>query len=201
MVPTRSEADKISKKNQILDNALEIFLNKGYEGARVSEIVKLSGIAQGTFYLYFSSKEDVFVAIAERFFEDLIKVIFETLEDGNSLIDKMEATINGLADFVREGHQLMTLVHSPVASSILGRQDLSDRFNLEISRLLNVVSTMLEEGIEKGEIRPCQPQLTAFIVVSAIHEVLETATIAFPEEMIGSVVDELKQFIRAALQA
>jgi AcrR family transcriptional regulator len=201
MVPTRSEADKLNKKQQILDNAVQVLLSKGYEDTRISEIVKLSGIAQGTFYLYFSSKEDLFVAIAESFFGELTEKIFELLEVGNSLMDKMEATINGLADFIRERQQLMTLMHSPVASSILGRQELSDFFNSEIGRLLNVVSTMLEEGIEKGEIRPCQPQFTAFIIVSAIHEVLETATITFSEEMVGSVVDELKQFMRAALQA
>lgn len=56
---------RIDKKERIIQSAIDVFSEKGIEKATISEIVKKAGIAQGTFYLYFSSKLAVMPAIAE----------------------------------------------------------------------------------------------------------------------------------------
>ncbi len=58
-----SEAERTG---QILTAAREVFQEKGYEDATVSDIVRRAGVAQGTFYLYFPSKKDVVVELARR---------------------------------------------------------------------------------------------------------------------------------------
>lgn len=57
------------RREQILDAAVEVFGSKGYAEATVAGIAAAAGIAKGTFYLYFPSKEEIFTAIlAERSF-------------------------------------------------------------------------------------------------------------------------------------
>ncbi|UUZ87039.1 TetR/AcrR family transcriptional regulator [Paenibacillus sp. P26] len=51
--------------------ALELFQTKGYHSTKVSDIVKAAGIAQGTFYLYFKSKEDLFRKAAEECMDEI----------------------------------------------------------------------------------------------------------------------------------
>ena len=49
---------KAERKEQLLQTAYELFLSKGYESVSVDEIIKKAGIAKGTYYYYFKSKEE-----------------------------------------------------------------------------------------------------------------------------------------------
>jgi AcrR family transcriptional regulator len=55
------------RRQQLLEAATWVFARKGYRRAAVSDIIARAGVARGTFYLYFKSKEEVFLAIVEDF--------------------------------------------------------------------------------------------------------------------------------------
>jgi AcrR family transcriptional regulator len=57
------------KKDNLIEAALKLFEEQGYHATKVSDIVREAGVAQGTFYLYFKSKEDMFRSIAESCLE------------------------------------------------------------------------------------------------------------------------------------
>jgi AcrR family transcriptional regulator len=59
------------KKDNLIQAALKLFEEQGYHTTKVSDIVREAGVAQGTFYLYFKSKEDVFRCIAEACLEEI----------------------------------------------------------------------------------------------------------------------------------
>src|SRR5438093_10868471 len=61
------------RREQLLDAALAVFSAEGYSSAKVSDIVGRAGVAQGTFYLYFRSKQEVVLALFERFQEALLE--------------------------------------------------------------------------------------------------------------------------------
>ncbi len=56
-----------AREKEILEVAIEIFAQKGYKKTHVSDIVSEVGIAQGTFYLYFNSKKDLFLKLIDEF--------------------------------------------------------------------------------------------------------------------------------------
>jgi AcrR family transcriptional regulator len=60
-----SEAQKESRRQQILDAALRGFSQEGFHNTTIADIVRGSGVSQGTFYLYFATKDDVIVALAD----------------------------------------------------------------------------------------------------------------------------------------
>jgi AcrR family transcriptional regulator len=61
------------RREQLLNAALAVFSAEGYSAAKVSDIVGRAGVAQGTFYLYFRSKQEVMLALFERFQGALIE--------------------------------------------------------------------------------------------------------------------------------
>ena len=65
---------KAPARQRLLTAAAEVFFEEGYSAARVSDVVARAEVAQGTFYLYFKSKEAVFVALDEMFFAELLAV-------------------------------------------------------------------------------------------------------------------------------
>lgn len=74
---TRITKDPETRKAELIDAAEELFRTRGYHQTSVSDIVKNIGVAQGTFYYYFETKEDVLEAIISR----IVILIFNELEE------------------------------------------------------------------------------------------------------------------------
>ncbi len=65
-MPKISEAQKETRHQQILDAALTCFSRDGFHNTTTADIVRESGVSQGTLYLYFATKEDIVVALADE---------------------------------------------------------------------------------------------------------------------------------------
>ena len=63
------------RKNEILDAAEELFVTKGYDGTSTGDILDKVGIARGTLYYHFKSKEDILDALIERISASMIREI------------------------------------------------------------------------------------------------------------------------------
>lgn len=66
---SRIVLDRETRRAQIVDAAIEVFAAKGYRVASIADIIAEAGVARGTFYLYFQSKEEAFHAVLDRFHE------------------------------------------------------------------------------------------------------------------------------------
>src|SRR5437660_12011340 len=75
------------KRERILDAAVRVFAEKGFFGAKVSEIAREAGVADGTIYLYFKSKDDLLISL----FEDRMERINGALRSELARLDSAEA--------------------------------------------------------------------------------------------------------------
>jgi len=80
---TREQFEEIreSKKNLIMETALELFANEGYHTVSISKITKTAGISKGLIYNYFESKEELIQEIVFNGFNDILK-LFDPNKDG-----------------------------------------------------------------------------------------------------------------------
>ncbi|MDX9974761.1 MAG: helix-turn-helix domain-containing protein, partial [FCB group bacterium] len=69
------------RPNQILSAAVEVFAEKGFRAATMDEIAAAAGITKGTIYLYFASKEELFLAMTRRHFERVLALLPEVSLD------------------------------------------------------------------------------------------------------------------------
>ncbi|MFX1342535.1 MAG: TetR/AcrR family transcriptional regulator, partial [Promethearchaeota archaeon] len=77
---------KIRAKKRIVDAAIQVFAEKGYHQAKMTDIAKKLGVSKGTIYQYFKSKEDLFKAVVQIPLEKVREEpIAELLESGNLL--------------------------------------------------------------------------------------------------------------------
>jgi AcrR family transcriptional regulator len=65
--PKRTLLAPENRRRQLLDAATWVFARKGYRRAQISDVIARAGVARGTFYLYFKSKEQIFLSIVEDF--------------------------------------------------------------------------------------------------------------------------------------
>lgn len=77
------------KHTAILDAAYELFGSGGFYETKMSEVAEQAGIAKGTVYLYFKSKEELFMAVTRRDCEGFLMQLQEKLKDSESLAGKL----------------------------------------------------------------------------------------------------------------
>lgn len=78
------------KHEVILDSAFEIFGKKGFYDTKISDITEHAGIAKGTMYLYFKSKEELFSAVTKRDWEKFLRDLNYQLKSADGLLDKLQ---------------------------------------------------------------------------------------------------------------
>lgn len=107
----------MSKKEKIVYAAIECFREKGIEKTKISDIVKSAGIAQGTFYLYFSSKLSVVPAIAEVMVEKMIRAVEEKTKNSSSFLETFSQIVDAIFDFTKEHYEIQALIYLGLAST------------------------------------------------------------------------------------
>ncbi|WP_188454778.1 TetR family transcriptional regulator [Virgibacillus oceani] len=106
-----------NKKELIIQSAINVFREKGIEKTKISDIVKGAGIAQGTFYLYFSSKFAVMPSIAEVMVERMLDEIRDNLKDDSTFAEKLEKVIEAVFQITSEYREIFALIYSGLAAT------------------------------------------------------------------------------------
>jgi len=146
--PTRERADKHDK---ILEAAIAVFAEKGFHHARISDIAKRAGVADGTIYLYFRNKDDVLLSI----FEEKMEMLTGGLRDALAPVEDPLERIRVFARF----HFQQVQDHRALAEVLQIELRLSNKFLKEyrpekLWGYLNVFASIVREGQERGLIHP-----------------------------------------------
>src|SRR5262252_8863720 len=91
---TRTVAATVSKRDAILRAAIDVFAGRGYFNAQVADVAKAAGVAAGTVYLYFRSKDDLLVSIFER-------TMREAIADGKACVAPLADPVAQLRQIAR----------------------------------------------------------------------------------------------------
>ena len=91
------ESDKRLKRQRLLSESLRLFREKGYEDTTVAEITQAAGVAKGTFFNYFPTKEDVLLALGEQTLGRMQQVEASELFGSGSTQRKVSVLFQSLA--------------------------------------------------------------------------------------------------------
>lgn len=138
------------RRQEILTIAGDFFHAKGYRNTSVEEIIKKAGIAKGTFYHYFRSKEDVLDALVQ----DLVAQMVEAgrhIADHATLtaVEKIRLILQGVGQSAHDAPgEIMENLHLPE------NRELHERSNVETIRALGpVMADIVEQGNTEGVFR------------------------------------------------
>jgi len=101
----KREQTKVQNRQLILDAAREVFGALGYDSATVRDIIRRTGLAAGTFYNYYRSKEEVFTALADegaRRFGPILRALREQAPDFESFV---RGAVAAYFDFLADEHR------------------------------------------------------------------------------------------------
>lgn len=89
---------KLEKRKKLLDSSYELFVEKGISNVSIAEICQKAGIAKGTFYLYFTSKEDIARALNRRISFTLMQKAYDKVNHNRK--DTFADNVITMANFI-----------------------------------------------------------------------------------------------------
>lgn len=190
-------------KRRLLDAAEIVFNDKGYQGARVSDIVGQAGAAQGSFYLHFENKRAVYLELIDGFFSHLMD---ETLGQYPAAQIKKPADMRAqlkeiwatLILFCRSHPMLTRLVLD--AQSALPPED-RERLNRHFENIAEVLSHYLRATTQNSLTKPLNPDLMGWVVLGMIERALYFAVFVAPDSKADDLARDLTTFELSGLLA
>ena len=143
---------------KLLRAAEVIFGEKGYERASIADITRKSGVALGTFYVYFPDKQSIFVEVVDELGERLRRLIAESVSGFDHRIDVEREGLRAFFEFAREHPNLYRVVRQAEFVDEACYRRYYDRFAKGYVRGLT-------QAMEGGEIRTMDPEVLAYCLM------------------------------------
>lgn len=168
-------SDTDDKRTRILQAAVKVFGRSGLERGKIADIATEAGIGKGTVYEYFRSKEEIFAAMIEGFFQEINQAFQPVLSGNQPPVEKITRLIDYSFDFL---DQLMqsdqaedwTIMMEIFAQGMRadGDPQLQGATARAVHSAIDQFIPMLEEGISAGIFRDVDPPYFALVLFGAL---------------------------------
>ncbi len=155
----REQIIRDAKSGLILDAARKVFAEKGYHNTHLEEIASAAGFSKATLYNYYSDKETIFLCLANRDFEHLLKEMKNNLDPKAKFIDVFEKMARIVLSFFGEhfAFVLATVNYRTVERAQMEKisechDALFAEFKRKFASILDVFIDMIGEAKKRGEI-------------------------------------------------
>lgn len=179
------------RQAELLDAAQELFVAKGIAATTIEDITNRAGVAKGSFYLQYKSKDDIVVGLQDRFSERFSARLASAVEGKADWRDKLDALVNAFyVGYLREVelHDVL-YYYAPVA-----RRERTPSKTAPV----DVIRAVLAEGTAAGAFRIDDVELTALLVYHAIHGAFEASWQQGRRQSRAAIVGAAQQLVRRA---
>lgn len=148
--PGKRKIQAMETKKKLLESALSLFKEKGFEAVTIEEIARRAGTAKGSFYTYFSTKSDIIIE-EFRAFDAYYRKYSRNLKRCTSAGDKLTAFTRAQARYIRDkiGVDMLKVLY---ANQVITEG--SNRVIIDENRFwFSLIRNIMEEGRERGEFR------------------------------------------------
>ncbi|MBM7542785.1 TetR/AcrR family transcriptional regulator [Amphibacillus cookii] len=152
----------IDRKKQIVDAATNSFSLFGYKATTIDQIAKIANVGKGTIYTFYKNKEELFHEIISSLIREMKDVVETILEEDLPFYEKADRALFKLLEF-RTDHQLMIKLIQEEKE--LGTPAVKEVIQNIENMIIDYLKNIIQKSIEKGEIKPCNPELTAFVML------------------------------------
>lgn len=149
-------------KRKIFETSMKLFAEKGYDATSVEEITSKVGVAKGTLYYHFNSKEEIFNFLVEEGMKLLINSIEIKISKCDNTLDKIKAVSLIQLKAVLKYENLLTIV----LSQTWGNESRNVFCKQKVIEYIDVIQGIVQEGVDNGDIVNCNAEVLASEIFS-----------------------------------
>jgi AcrR family transcriptional regulator len=191
------------RRREILDAALHLFLTKGFDETTVQGIARDAGVAIGTVYLYFSSKEHVLLGLHEEFhqgleerFADVHNQLREQASNGQDVpyTEFVDATLDAEVTYCLEHKDVLEVI-----ARYIPRPDVAREALIGNRRFIEAMAESFSRGMQKGILHTTDAEMTAYLLSTAVGETIRNSIVYGDPPDLDRLVAQAKELFHKAL--
>jgi len=167
--PARDGRTRPETRERLLEAATIVFAEKGYYAAAVDDIVQVSQTSKGSFYNFFPSKQDLFLALVDRLADRLVARIEEAIATQKGALSKVDAALKAALDDLSKHRRIARILFIEAVG--LGHA-FNEKFFQVHSKFAGLIEKYLTKAVEEGAIPEIDTRLAALAWFGAINEVV-----------------------------
>lgn len=180
-------------KRKIFETSMKLFAEKGYDATSIEEITATVGVAKGTLYYHFSSKEEIFNFLIEEGMKLLQNSIDIKTAKYDNYIDKLKAIILIQIKIVMKYEDLITIL----LSQFWGNETRNQKCKKHVYDYIKKIENIVKEGIEKKQIKDGNPK----VIASEIYGLIcSTLVCKLRNEKEIDIIDLYKEFENTVIE-
>ncbi len=183
----------VATRQRLLEAAEQVFGELGYHDASIVKITEAAGVAQGTFYLYFASKQQIFDELMRDLNRRVRRAMSEGAEQGRTRVEQEQLGFQGFFRFTAEHAALYRIIRQAEFVS-------PPSLRYHYDAIAKGYVEGLREAMERGEIPRADPEVLAWALMG-IGELVGMKWILWDErsELPPDVLEEVKALIARVL--
>ena len=160
---------RLNKKEDIIKAAAKLFSEKSFHDVKMDEIAEELGIAKGTIYLYFKSKEKLYLEILEESYESIEALLEKEIAIDEPSPLKLKKVLGIIFGFYRRNLDVLKILSRDETHLIKEHFEFTEHWRL---RRLKLYERILEKGIKEGSFSIQNPKLTSLIIFGLVRSVM-----------------------------
>ena len=149
-------------KRKIFEISMKLFSEKGYDATSIEEITAVVGVAKGTLYYHFNSKEEIFYFLVDEGMKLLINSIEIKTAKCKNTIDKLRAISLIQLKSVKKYEELLIIV----MSQAWGNEPRNIFCKKKVFEYISLIKKIIEDGMKNNDIKECNPEILASQIFS-----------------------------------
>ena len=162
-------SSRVVKKNNIIKIAANLFSQKSFHDVTMDEIAEKVGVAKGTIYLYFSSKDNLYLEILEHPFGSIEALLEKEVNTASLAPEKLKKVLAIIIKFYRGNIDVLKILSRDETHLIQEHHDLTEKWRL---RRIELYEKIIEKGIKEGSFKTRNTELAALILYGAVGAVM-----------------------------
>jgi TetR/AcrR family fatty acid metabolism transcriptional regulator len=135
------------KYHRIIEAATKVFAKKGFYQAKISEIAREAGVADGTIYIYFENKDDVLISLFEEQMKAVLDNMVVQVSKKDDPIEKLENFALAHLRLVEQNKNMAEIIQVEVRQS---SKFVKEYKNEPFSKYLDIIADIIRQGQQKG---------------------------------------------------
>jgi len=184
-------------KRAIFDSAIKIFSGSGYEGATMDVIAVNAGVAKGTLYYHFKSKEEIFKYVITEGMNVIMEQIEEATGAEEDSLIKLKILCGVQLRLVYENRDFFKVI----MSQLWGREIRHLEIREVIQSYLNIIKKHLNEAMEQGVIKKSEISFMAYTFLGTLCSAAVYELINKDNTDVEDIIENVMQYILTGIKA
>ncbi|GBD94451.1 fatty acid metabolism regulator protein [bacterium BMS3Abin05] len=199
-VQHRKQRERLAREQLILDAALQVFSEKGFNQATMDDVAQIAELGKGTLYYYFKSKDEIFLHLLESNTRQFFDQIYQTVESETTFVEIVQKILLFYASYFHENRQFFNIYFPYESGQIKLKSQEFNAFRKTYYKVRKPFETRLFQKMKEENIASISPEnfwkILGGVIMSINMEIHRESPLQEIIQMIKEFIAVLKQGLK-----